>query len=137
MTPAVPGLDDRFLKNDDWSMTYAMSFYFVFLLATSSAFAEGRLEACATPERWAASMAHVHLKNANLLVNEEIDLTKTEVQLLASEKTKKNLYHQIQKVVFTKKNGDKISVITENDASKDECSMSGVKVFVISKMLGP
>jgi hypothetical protein len=32
--------------------------------------------------------------------------------------------------------GDPVEVITVNDASHEECSMSGVDVFVISKELG-
>lgn len=107
------------------------------LSITITAFAKDRLEECAKPERWAASMAQVHLKNAGILKNEEIDFSKTAVSLLASERTGKDLYHQIQKVVFTKKNGSKISTITENDASSEECSMTGVKVFLIEKELGP
>jgi hypothetical protein len=108
-----------------------------FSLVASIAFADSRLGECARPEKWAAGMAQAKLKNAGLLVNEEIDFSKTSVALLASEKKAKGLYHQIQKIVFVKKNGEKISVITENDASKEECSMSGVTMYLVSKELSP
>jgi hypothetical protein len=55
---------------------------------------------------------------------------------LASEKIGKDLYRQIHYVVFTEKSGRTIEVITSNDASNVECSMSAVKVFVVSKRLG-
>ena len=71
-----------------------------------------------------------------MLIIEEIDFSKTEVVLLASEKTEENLFHQIQKVIFTKKNGSKILAITENDASRDECSMTGVKVSIVDREIG-
>ena len=111
-------------------------FIFVLSVIASTAYANGRLEECAKPNSWAASMAQTHLKNAGLLKNEEIDFAKTEVSLLASEKKDRVLYHQIQKIVFSKKNGGKISAITENDASSEECSMSNVKVYLLDRELG-
>lgn len=99
-------------------------------------FAKPRLEECAKPQKWATSSAQALLKNAGLLKNEDIDFSKTKVQLLSSEKKSKDLYHQIQKIVFYKKDGKSISVITENEASSEECSMSAVKVYVIERELG-
>lgn len=55
---------------------------------------------------------------------------------LASEKTGKDLYRQIHKVIFTDKLGNTIEVITINDASQVECSVGGVEVFVVSKEFG-
>ncbi len=81
-------------------------------------------------------MAFVHLKNAGLTDNGRLDFTKTKVALLASEKIGKDLYRQLHLVTFTQKTGEIIEVITSNDASRQECSMSGVQVFVISKRLG-
>lgn len=109
----------------------------IFLFITSLANAKGRLEECAKPERYAASMALVHLKNAGLLENDKIDFSKTTVDLLASEKKAKGVFHQIQKIVFYEKTGKKIMVIAENDATKSECSLTGVKVYLIEKELGP
>ncbi|MFZ3037429.1 MAG: hypothetical protein WA112_09190 [Rugosibacter sp.] len=81
-------------------------------------------------------MAFAHLKNAGLTDNDKLDFTKTQTVRLASEKIGKDLYRQIHHVVFTEKAGGKIEVITSNDASNVECSMSGVQVFVISRRLG-
>lgn len=81
-------------------------------------------------------MAFVHLKNAGLTNNDKIDFTKTKTVRLASERIGKDLYRQIHHVVFTEKTGNTIEVITSNDASSQECSMSGVEVFVVSTRLG-
>jgi hypothetical protein len=81
-------------------------------------------------------MAFVHLKNAGLTDNDKLDFTKTKTVRLASEKVGKDLYHQVHFVVFTEKAGGTIEVVTNNDASNEECSMSGVEVYVVSKRLG-
>jgi hypothetical protein len=91
---------------------------------------------CAGVERWPTKMASVHLKNAGITDNDRVDFTKTKTIRLASEKIGKDLYRQIHHVIFTEKSGNTIEVITINDASNEECSMSGVDVFVISKHLG-
>jgi hypothetical protein len=81
-------------------------------------------------------MAFVHLKNAGITTNEKIDFKMTTTTRLASEKIGKDLYRQIHHVTFTEKAGKTIEVITSNEASSEECSMSGVKIFVISQHLG-
>jgi len=81
-------------------------------------------------------MAFVHLKNAGLTDNDRLDFSKTETTLLASERIGTDLYRQIHRVLFMEKSGDRIEVITSNNASAEECSMSGVEVFVVSKHLG-
>ncbi len=91
---------------------------------------------CSGVERWATSSALVHLKNARLTEDDKLDLSKTKTKRLASEKVGKDLYRQVHHVVFTEKSGVKIEVITLNDASSEECSMSGVQVFVVSRQLG-
>ena len=70
-------------------------------------------------------MAFVHLKNAGLVHNETTDFTKTKVVRIASEKIGKDLYRQVHLVTFMEKSGEKIKIITVNDASQEECSMSG------------
>lgn len=91
---------------------------------------------CSGVDQWPTSMAFVHLKNAGITTNEKIDFKKTKTTRLASEKVGKNLYRQIHQVTFTEKSGNKLSVITSNEASSEECSMSGVDVFVVSRHLG-
>jgi hypothetical protein len=93
--------------------------------------------ACDGPENWAANMAFARLKRAGLTDNDKLDFSKTKVIRLASEEIGKDLYKQIHRIIFTEKLGNTIEVITSNEASNEECSMSGVEVFVISKQLGP
>ena len=91
---------------------------------------------CFGPERWPTSMAFVELKNAVITTNDELEFDITRTVRLASEKIGKDLYRQIHLVTFTKKSGETIKVITNNDASNEECSMSGVEVYLISTHLG-
>ena len=81
-------------------------------------------------------MAFVHLKNAGVTDNQRLDFTKTKTVRLASEQIGNDLYQQIHLVTFTERSGNVIKVITSNEASNEECSMSGVKVYVISMELG-
>lgn len=81
-------------------------------------------------------MAFVHLKNAGITDNQMLDFTKTKTVRLASEQIGDDLYQQIHLVTFTEKSGNVIKVITNNEASNEECSMSGVKVYVISSEFG-
>jgi hypothetical protein len=91
---------------------------------------------CSGSNQWAASSAFVQLKNAGILSNDTTDFTKTNVIRLASEKIGTGLYRQIHKITFTEKSGHAVEVITINDASHEECSMSGVEVYVVSQRLG-
>lgn len=91
---------------------------------------------CTGVDRWPTSMAFAHLKNAGLTDNYRLDFTKTKTIRLASEKIGKDLYRQIHHITFTEKSGNTIEVITINDASNEECSMSDVEVFVVTKHLG-
>ena len=108
----------------------------LFLSASLASAAPAKTPDCAGVDRWATTMAFVHLKNAGLTDNDRIDLTKTKTVRLASEKIGRDLYRQVHHVVFTEKTGTAIEVVTSNDASSQECSMSGVQVFVVSKRLG-
>jgi hypothetical protein len=91
---------------------------------------------CSGTERWPTKMAFVHLKNAGITDNEKLDFTKTKTVRLASERIGNDLFRQIHHVTFTEKTGNTIEVIAVNNASSEECSMSGVDVFVISKHVG-
>jgi hypothetical protein len=91
---------------------------------------------CSGVERWATTMAFVHLKNAGLTDNYKIDFNKTQTTRLASQKIGADLYRQVHHIVFAEKSGKLIEVITSNNASSEECSMSGVEVFVVSQRLG-
>ena len=82
-------------------------------------------------------MTFGHLKNAGLVDNVSVDFSKTKTVRLASEKISKNLWHQVYHVTFTKTSGEVIEAIAIHDASSEECSMTGVEVFVISRHLNP
>jgi hypothetical protein len=91
---------------------------------------------CSKPNNWASNGAFTYLKNAGLLQNETTDFSKTKVTRLASEKIGNDLYRQVHQITFAERSGQTLTVITVNDASHQECSMSGVKVFVVSQELG-
>lgn len=80
-------------------------------------------------------MAYVQLKNAGIMNSEQIDPSKTKTVRLASEKIGDNEYRQIHHVTFTRTDRSEIEVITSNVASNEECSLSAVEVFVVSKRL--
>lgn len=84
---------------------------------------------------WPTNMAQATLKNAGLLKNDEIDFAKSKTVRLASEKVGKDLWHQVYLVTFHKLAGGDMKAIVTHDASMEECSMTGVKVYVISKIL--
>ena len=113
----------------------SLSIIFALLCLSSGSVSAGSPN-CTGVDSWATNMAFVHLKNAGLTDNDRLDFTKTKVVRLASEKIGKDLYRQLHLVTFTQKTGETIEVITSNDASHQECSMSGVQVFVIAKRLG-
>jgi hypothetical protein len=56
---------------------------------------------------------------------------------LASEKIGKDLYRQVHLVTLTDDAGKTVEVVTVNDASSQECSMSSVDAYVVSRHLGP
>jgi hypothetical protein len=91
---------------------------------------------CAHRDAWPASMAFVELKNAGLIKPELIDGAKTSVRLLASQKVGRDRYSQVHLVRFTMKAGAQVSVLTVNEASHDECSLSDVRVFLVAQELG-
>lgn len=85
---------------------------------------------------WPESMALVHLKNAGITDPTKIDESKTRIIRLASEKIGKDLYRQVYDITFVEKGGTRVEVVTSNKASWQECSMSGVDVFVVSRHIG-
>jgi hypothetical protein len=105
-----------------------------------SAFAQSQTEKIAGPDcsgNWPTIMAFVHMKNPGLADNASVDSSKTTTVRLASERRGKDLWHQVYHVTFTKKSGGVLEAIAVHDASLEECSMSGVEVFVISQHLSP
>jgi hypothetical protein len=104
-------------------------------VASTSAAASAKSPNCASPKNWPTSMAFTYMKNAGITNNDQLDFTKTRTERLASEKIGPDLYRQVHLVAFQQKDGHVLEAITVNDASSDECSMSDVQVFVVSKDL--
>ncbi|MGM4886407.1 hypothetical protein [Tardiphaga sp. 11_C7_N12_6] len=77
-------------------------------------------------------MTFVHLKNAGVLVNDEVDFGRTSVQQIASQRIGRDLYRQVFKIAFHLKDGRLVQAVAVSDASKEECSMSGVTVYRIA-----
>lgn len=89
---------------------------------------------CAGSNRWPTMMAFWHLKNIEVLKGKMASY-RIKSTRLASEKIGKDLYRQIHRVVFTNASGKSVIVITNNDASSKECSMSGLEVYIVSKKI--
>jgi hypothetical protein len=85
---------------------------------------------------WPTNMALVHLKNAGLIDIPSVIEAQTRAVRLASEKIGKDLYQQVYDITFQTKDGKTIEVITNSQASSEECSMSGVDVYVVSTKIG-
>jgi hypothetical protein len=106
------------------------------VLGGVSAAAPSPVPDCTGPSRWPATMALVQLKNAGITSPEKIVPERTTVVRLATEALGNGLYRQVHLVTFVERSGKAIQVITVSDASFEECSMSEVRVFVISRQLG-
>lgn len=92
---------------------------------------------CDGPESWPAAMTHGQLKNDGVLVNDEVDFSRTGVEQIVSQRLRKNLYRQVFKIVFHFKDGRLVQAIAVSDASKEECSMSRVTVYRIADPAPP
>lgn len=104
------------------------------LLTAATAQADPR---CDSPTGWFATTAFAHLKNAGMLNSaDNADLSRIQVARIASEKIGPDLYRQVHRITFTRKNGDPVRVITVGDASSQECSMGDVEVSVVFLRLG-
>lgn len=90
---------------------------------------------CSSINSFATSTAYVVLKNLNIVSPKNIDYDKTKTVLLSSQKIGDDLDKEIHHITFYKKNGKKVEVITVNDTSSEECSMSGVDVYLINKKI--
>jgi hypothetical protein len=81
-------------------------------------------------------MTFALLKNAGVTTNDKIDFSKTTTVRLASEKIGgKDLYHQVYDVTYTEFSGRTIEAIAVHDAPSEECSMTDVTLFLVSRRL--
>jgi hypothetical protein len=84
---------------------------------------------------WPTNMTFALLKNAGITDNGKIDFSKTKTVRLASETIGRDLWHQVYDVTYTEDSGRTIEAIAVHDASREECSMTGVDLFVVSQHL--
>ena len=91
---------------------------------------------CSGIDRWPTTMAFVQMKNDGITNNNKIDFEKTETTRIASEEIKEGLYKQVHKIKFHENDGVIYDIMTISNASHEECSMSAVEVFLVSKKLG-
>lgn len=94
---------------------------------------------CAGPAQWAASAVGVRLKDLQLSTK-AADYDAVEVERLASEQISpdaegRSLFRQVHKVTV-RDGGNTFVAITVNVASRQECSESGVDVYVVSLACG-
>ena len=82
---------------------------------------------------WPMNISEGWLKKVGIVDNINLDESKTKITLLASEKKAKGLYTQIYHFIFYDSIGNSYETITNNDASYEECSMSGVDVYLIPR----
>jgi hypothetical protein len=111
------------------SRNIALAGLCVALLSVSPVLADPR---CDGPESWPAAMTHAQLKNEGIIANEEVDFSRTAVQQIASQRIKRNLYRQVFRIAFHLNNGRLVQAIAVSDASKEECSISGVTIYRIA-----
>ena len=107
----------------------------IVLLFLSSSLVFAQDPDCTGADRYPTMMAVVRLRNAGITNSRPIDFAKIETIRLASERIGNDLYRQIHHITFIENSGNNIKVITNNDVSSEECSMSGVQVYVISQHL--
>lgn len=75
------------------------------------------------------------LQNAGITASRKIDFSKTTTTRIASQRIGRDLFHQVYDVVYTEQSGRKIEAIAVHDASNEECSMTGVELYVVSQHL--
>ncbi|NML30787.1 hypothetical protein [Paraburkholderia antibiotica] len=83
---------------------------------------------------WPTNIAEVALKNAKIVDIADLDESKTQAQPIAIQQIGKDLYRQVYSITFHSKSGKTFHVITVNNASSEECSMSDVTVYQASKI---
>jgi hypothetical protein len=97
---------------------------------SSSAFAvEPR---CDGPNNWPAANTFAQMKNSGLIKNNLADFKLTKVERIASEKIGKDLWKQVHLVKYFRKDGSVLKAIAVANASLEECSMSDVKIYIVS-----
>lgn len=106
-------------------------FLLVILLIAGSA--QAKPPACA---HWPTDMALATLKNAGVTDPKSIIHDSIKAILLAAEPVGRGVYKEVYDITYRERNGRIIEVVTLNNASDEECSLSNVDVLIVSKHLG-
>jgi len=85
---------------------------------------------------WPINSGEVKLQNAGIVKMSELDHKKTKAVPLAIEKIGDDLYRQVYDITWYSKSGQQFRTITINEASSQECSISGVTVYLVSRAIG-
>ena len=85
---------------------------------------------------WPTNIAEAKLQDAGILKMSELDETRTKAIPVAIERIGKDLYRQVFDITWYSTSGAQFRAVTVNDASSQECSMSGVAVYVVSRKIG-
>lgn len=85
---------------------------------------------------WPVTMALASLKNAGAVDLSRLDENATKVTLLATERLPRGIFKEVHEITYSSKDGKQhITVITVNTSSNEECSISDVFTFIVSKEL--
>jgi hypothetical protein len=84
-----------------------------------------------------SDFAQVSLTNAGLIDQTKVDYHKTEVRLLLKKSFGGGRYEQVFYMTLHQTDGKSISIVTDSTTESDgECPGSGIKIFVVSRVLG-
>lgn len=90
---------------------------------------------CTHLGNWAESISYNALIDKNIMNSDEMDYNKTKTILLAKEKIGKDLNKNVFLIKFVLKDKKIIEVIAISNSSSEECSISGVDVFLIKSKI--
>jgi hypothetical protein len=108
---------------------FLISYFFVF---TDFSYAQSP-PAC---EHWPKTMALMSLKNAGITDPSHVNEAATKVALLAYQALPNGIFKEIYDITYFSNDGKHVfEVITSSESSYEECSMSDVTTFLISKRL--
>lgn len=94
---------------------------------------QGTDHACALG---ASAYAQVDLTNAGLFDQKKLDQDKTQVTLLAKKALGKDMWESVYFMKLFQNDGKSIDVVTVSTNTPQECSVEGVKTYVVSHAFG-
>ncbi|WP_198943936.1 hypothetical protein [Acetobacter sp. DsW_54] len=105
-------------------------YLFISFVFTNYAYAQSP-PAC---EHWPKTMALMGMRNAGIVDLDKINEDKTKFVLLAYQALPNGLFKEIYDITYFSNEGKLVfEVITSSESSYEECSMSDVTTFLISR----